>query len=226
MLKAHSLLAAVHGTPCAARILNLKALHDAFQQAAAGGLSFMVLGSLRPPSLNLSACVACWPSRLLPLGNWDPLNSKLCQPLPLPRPLCRRRRNGFCIWTSPWARVCPVPPWSWWPFARSSSGGTPTSPGPNLPSESRIRIVRDGGENRGATWLTATPRRHALAIAAHVSQRLQAVELILPVPAVRALPPPPSTASVEWRPSQPSSKKAGSQPTNTRRPVRSHLRQR
>ena len=94
----------------------------------------MVLGSLRPPSLNLSACVACWPSRLLPLGNWDPLNSKLCQPLPLPRPLCRRRRNGFCIWTSPWARVCPVPPWSWWPFARSSSGGTPTSPGPNLPS--------------------------------------------------------------------------------------------
>ena len=31
-------------------------------------------------------------------------------------------------------------------------------------------------------WAAAPPRRHALAIAAHVSQRLQTFELILPVP--------------------------------------------
>ena len=41
------------------------------------------------------------------------------------------------------------------------------------------------GESRAA-WAGATPRRHALAIAAHVSQRLQSVELLLPVPADRA----------------------------------------
>ena len=42
------------------------------------------------------------------------------------------------------------------------------------------------GESRGAAWAGAPPRRQALAIASHVSQRLQAIELILPVSAVRA----------------------------------------
>merc|ERR1711965_206579 len=37
------------------------------------------------------------------------------------------------------------------------------------------------GESR-ASWATTTPRRQALAIAAHVSQRVQSIELILPVP--------------------------------------------
>ena len=46
MLKAHTLNAAVHGTQCAARITSLRACHDAFQRAEAGGLSFAVLGSL------------------------------------------------------------------------------------------------------------------------------------------------------------------------------------
>ena len=38
----------------------------------------------------------------------------------------------------------------------------------------------------GAAWAASTPRRQALAIAAHVSHRLQSVDLILPVPAVRS----------------------------------------
>ena len=42
------------------------------------------------------------------------------------------------------------------------------------------------GESRGAGWPGAPPRRQALAVASHVSQRLQAIELILPVSAVRA----------------------------------------
>ena len=46
MLKVHGLDPAVHGTPCAGRITNLRTMHDAMQRAAAGGLSFGVLGSL------------------------------------------------------------------------------------------------------------------------------------------------------------------------------------
>ena len=46
MLKVHALDAAVLGTPTAARITSLRSMHDAFQRAAAGGLSFGVLGSL------------------------------------------------------------------------------------------------------------------------------------------------------------------------------------
>ena len=46
MLKVHTLNAAVHGTQSAARITNLRACHDAFQRAEAGGLTFDNLGSL------------------------------------------------------------------------------------------------------------------------------------------------------------------------------------
>jgi len=40
MLKVHNQDAAFHGTPSAGRITNLRAMHDAFQRAAAGGLTF------------------------------------------------------------------------------------------------------------------------------------------------------------------------------------------
>ena len=46
MLKVHNLDAAFHGTPSAGRITNLRAMHDAFQRAAAGGLTFDILGSV------------------------------------------------------------------------------------------------------------------------------------------------------------------------------------
>ena len=46
VLKVHNLNAAVHGTQCAGRITGLRALHDAFQLAQAGGLKFDSLGSV------------------------------------------------------------------------------------------------------------------------------------------------------------------------------------
>ena len=46
MLKVHTLSTALHGTPCGARITSLQCMHDAFQRAATGGLSFSAVGSL------------------------------------------------------------------------------------------------------------------------------------------------------------------------------------
>ena len=46
MLKVHSLSNSLHGTPSGTRIVNLRAMHDALQRTATGGLTFAVLGSV------------------------------------------------------------------------------------------------------------------------------------------------------------------------------------
>ena len=187
MMKVHSMDAAVLGTPSAARITNLRALHDAFQRAAAGGLSFSALGSLEAA---LAEFVRVGRAQAMQSPAAWQLGAANFQALPPPPP----------------AAAALLPEAEWFLHLEfsmgASSSGCPLAlvairsvlPGwcshvsRALPAfqDSASELFDMVGESRGATWLAATPRRHALAIAAHVGQRLQSVELILPVPSVRA----------------------------------------
>ena len=187
MLKVHTLNAAVHGTQSAARITNLRACHDAFQRAEAGGLTFDNLGSLE-------AALARFVQVSRPLAMQSPaaweLGPAQFQALPPPP-------AAFA--------ALPVEA-EWFMHLEFSMGATASGAPLALVA---IRAVLSGwcshvsralpafqdaasefydmvGESRGAAWLALTPRRQALAISAHVSHRLQSVELLLPVPAVRS----------------------------------------
>ena len=185
MLKVHQLDAAVHGTQSAGRITNLRAMHDAFQRAAAGGLKFDVLGSA---SAALAEFVRVGRALAMQAPAAWQLGPANFQALPPP----------------PAAFVLP-PEAEWFMHLEFSMGATASGsplalvalrsvlPGWSSHVSSAQPAFQDAaselyemvGESR-ATWAAATSRRHALAIAAHVSQRLQSVELLLPVPAVRA----------------------------------------
>ena len=180
VLKVHNMNAAIHGTPCAGRITNLRTLHDAFQRAHAGGLAFASLGSV---AAALAEFVRV--GRMLAMQTpaaWE-LGAAQFQALP----------------NAPAAAPALPPEAEWFLHLEFSMGATASacplalvavrsvlpgwcshiSRGQPAFQDAASELFEMVGESR-ATWATATPRRQALAIAAHVSQRLQSVELILP----------------------------------------------
>ena len=186
MLKVHSLDAALFGTLATGRLTTLRSMHDAFQRAVAAGLPFTVLGSL---DLALAAFVrfAREHSQKNPTA-WV-LTPACLQILP----------------ATPVAAAALPPEVQWLQFleygmAVNASGQAigvaavlSVLPGWCSHLSRALQVLHDCatelddmvGEQRPG-WAAAPTRRHALAIAAHVSQRLQFIELILPVEPSRA----------------------------------------
>ena len=186
MLKVNALDPAILGTHATSRISNLRMLHDAFQRAVAGGMPFTVLGSL---DLALAAFVrfardlaqtnpAAW---VLNAASFQvlPTNAAADAALPAEAQWLQSLEFGMAINASSQAvaiaaLLSVLPGWS-------SHVGRAAATLQDCATE----LYDVVGEQR-AGWAAAAPRRHALAISAHVNQRLQFVELVLPVVPSRA----------------------------------------
>ena len=179
ILKVSTLDPALHGTPCISRICSLRAVHDAFQRAVAAGLSFVVLGSLE---LALSAfTVAAYRDSLQNPNTWV-INAAGVQALPN-APAATAPLPAECLYLPsvefemvthegrllPLAALLAVlPGWSSHVSRALPAFQDAASELDDMVGESRMN------------WVGLAPRRRALAIVAHMDQRLQSYDLILP----------------------------------------------
>ena len=187
MLKVHTISTALHGTPCGARITSLQSMHDAFQRATTGGLAFSDVGSLeaalaqfvsaaRELAMRDAAAWTLGPAQLqalpaAPEGGAS-VPAECAWFMQLDFSMCSNATGSPLVLA---ALLSVLPGW-----CSHVSRAQPAF------QDAAAELYDMVGDSRGAGWPATPVRRQALAVASHVGQRLQAIELILPVPSARA----------------------------------------
>lgn len=180
MLKIYSIDYAQHGTACMSRIITLNELHDAIMRCVMAGMAFTVIGSVegalaafvRYAREHAQSNPASWVLAAAQLQAL-PAVPAAAPALPAPAEWFLHLEFGMALDQSGSpltlaALLAVLPGWC------SHLGRA------GMAFEDSATELNDMVELSRPNWAATAPRRRALAVAAHVCQRLQSFELVLP----------------------------------------------